>query len=233
MPMKGTNRTWSWKKESGDSNQSEGEFGRVAYILRTLGPGGVLRLLGSRLFSVNHYYLLGKNLAAPLECPEAIGIMTPLMEITKEDIAMINDSLNSLDANDKREVLARLMFYWNGFRNCYIVKTGGNVAYMQWIIFPTENQTIKEKYSARFYPLTRNQVMIENAFTFPRYRGTGYLLHGTAALLDLARSKGYRSAICYIRRDRVASLNEFTRMGFRIIRMLSEYRVFGRVWRKL
>jgi hypothetical protein len=208
-------------------------FNRASCVFRSLGPGDLFNLLSSRLFSLDHYYLLGKNLATPLECPPAVGIKTPLTKITEDDMLKIERSLNSFDPKDKREILARLFFYWNGFRNCFVVKNGEDIAYMQWLILPSENDVIKEKYPTKFSPLSANQVVIENAFTFPRYRGMGYLLYGTTGLLDLARSKGYKSAICYIRKDRVASLNEFTRMGFKIIRILSEYKVFGRAWRNL
>jgi hypothetical protein len=208
-------------------------YHKVSYVLRVLGPAGLLRLVISRLFSFNHYYVLGKNLSEPTESSPAFGKKTPLTEITEDDIAHIEDSLHALDAEDKREVLSRLFFYRSGFRNCYVVRNGEDIAYMQWIILPSENQIIKEKYSAKFYPLASNQVVIENAFTFPRYRGLGYLMYGTSALLDLARGDGYKTAVCYIRKDRVASLNDFTRMGFRIRRLLREYKLLGRVCRKL
>ena len=206
---------------------------RLRYVIQTLGPRGFFDLLTSRLFTVDHYYLLGKNLAAPLECPPDVGRKTPLVEISKEDIANMHGCFTTLGGDDKKELLARLFFYRDGFRNCYVTKNGDEIAFMQWIIFPSENEIIKEKYSTKFSPLSASQVVIENAFTFPRYRGRGYLQYGTAKLLEFARSKGYKSAICYIRKDRVASLNEFTKMGFKIIRIMAEYKVLGQVWRKL
>jgi hypothetical protein len=202
-------------------------------VYRTLGLRGLLSLLVSRLYSVNHYYLLGKNLSEPQERPATAGKKSPLREITKDDIDLIENSLDTLDKEDRKEVLARLFFYWSGFRNCYVVQAGADIAYLQWIIFPSENHIIKEQYSTKFYPLADTQVVVENAFTFPRYRGLGYLTYGTTALLDLARSFGYRYAICYIRKDRIASLNDFTQMGFRIRRILCEYKFFGWVSRKL
>jgi hypothetical protein len=113
------------------------------------------------------------------------------------------------------------------------MRHGDDIAYIQWIIFPTENHLIIRNYSGRYYPLTAKQVMIENAFTFPRYRGRGYFLSGTMQLLELAKNSGHSSAICYIRKDRIVPLNEFTQMGFKIIKMVREYKLFGKVWRTL
>jgi hypothetical protein len=206
---------------------------RIIYILRSLGPRAFVRLLISRLFSVNHYYLLGKNLLTPRERPLAINPEKSLTLITEDDIAYLSNNLDSFNPEDRREILTRLLFYENGFTNCYVIRHGDDIAYIQWIIFPAENQLITQKYSGRFYTLTSKQIMIENAFTFPRYRGRGYFLDGTQQLLELAKNNGYSSAICYIRNDRIMPLNEITQMGFRIIKMVSEYKLLGKAWRTL
>jgi len=185
------------------------------------------------LFSVNHYYLLGKKLAAQEEFPAPSGVTAPLTKITAHDLVLLRQTLDALESADKREVLARLFFYEDGFENCYVMKRGEEIVYVQWVIFPWENGTLEERYRTKFYPLAEKQVMIENAFTFPRHRGQGHLLHGTTQLLRLAKERGYSAAICYIRKDRIASLNEFARMGFRITRILTEYKVLGRAWRTL
>jgi ribosomal protein S18 acetylase RimI-like enzyme len=75
--------------------------------------------------------------------------------------------------------------------------------------------------------------MIENVFIFPRFRGRGYLPFGTLQLLELAINKKYPTAICYIRKDRINALNEFTKLGFKIIKLVKEFRFMGMVWRTL
>lgn len=205
---------------------------RVIYILRALGPRAFVRLLIPALFSVNHYYLLGKNLLTPGE-PLVINPKKRLSLITEEDIAYLRNNLDSFNTEDRREILTRLLFYENGFTNCYVVGHGDEIAYIQWIIFPAENALITQNYSGRYYPLTSKQVMIENVFTFPRYRGRGYFQDGTQQLLELAKSNGYCSAICYIRKDRIVPLNEITQMGFRIMKMMREYKFLGKAWRTL
>jgi hypothetical protein len=213
--------------------RDKGRVGQLPYLYRRLGGKTMLRLLGSRILSINHFYILGKNLLSPADGAPAFAIKAPVTEATEEDIAQIEASLETLEENERKEVVGRLLFYWSGFRNCYVVKNGGKIAFLQWIIYPSENGIIQEKFSTKFSPLGENQVMIENAFTFPRYRGMGYLRHGTSHLLEVARSKGYKSAVSYIRKDRVDSLNEFVKMGFRISRLVAEYKVLGREWRKL
>jgi len=203
-------------------------------ILKTLGPAASLQLLGSRVLSVDHYYVLRKNLMEePGEACTLPAARMPVAPITERDIAAILDSLASCTPAEKRDVLAYLFFYQNGFKNCYVMRRDNQVAYMQTLILPEDNALLTGRYRGKFYPLKETQVMLENVFTFLPFRGLGCLESGTRQLLELARRKGYRSAVCYIRKDRIVSLNEFVRMGFRITKLVPEYKILGRVWREL
>lgn len=209
------------------------DTGSVTCLLRSLGPLAFARLLRSMMFSCNHYYFLGRNLLPPLNISPGSSTNGAVSPISAEDIDDIRGQLDSFEPQDRREIMSRLIFYGRGFRNCYVMRHGDDLAYIQWIIFPSENDLITRWYSRRYYTLATRQVMIENAFTFPRYRGRGYLQSGTLQLLELARNSGYGSAVCYIRKDRITPLNEFTRMGFKIIKLLGDYKLAGMAWRTL
>jgi len=202
-------------------------------ILKTLGPRHACTLLASRVLSVDHYYVLRRNLMEAESEPSPVTGKMEISPINDADIGAIVKSLDSCTPAEKRDVLAYLLFYQSGFKNCYVIRRDDRVAYMQTLIYPEENDLIAHRYRSKFYPLKDTQVMIENVFTFQPFRGLGCLQSGTRQLLELARAKGYRSAVCYIRKDRILSLNEFVRMGFKITRLMPEYKVMGRVWRVL
>lgn len=210
----------------------DGQDGLVA-IATSLGLRSFAQLAFSSLFSIDHYYVLGLHLRNLQETLPATKRRQQPSPITEHDLVCIRNELRRLPTEDRREILSRLRFYGKGFTNCYVIRNGDDIAYMQWIIFPTENQVLAEHVADRFYPLAADQIMIENAFTFPRYRGRGYFLEGTRHLLAMARERGYRNAICYIRKDRIASLNQMTRMGFRIVKLVGEYKFLGKAWRAL
>jgi ribosomal protein S18 acetylase RimI-like enzyme len=202
-------------------------------ILKELGLKASLRLLGSRLLSMNHYYVLRKNLMeAQSELPPSRHKLE-VAPISERDISQILSDLDACNSTEKRDVLAYLLFYQSGFKNCYVMRRDDKVAYMQTLIYSEDNALITEKYRSKFYPLKDNQVMIENVFTFPAYRGLGCFQSGTTQLLDLARARGCRSALCYVRKDRVAALTELVNMGFKITKIMPEYKIFGKVWRGL
>ncbi|HHL34205.1 MAG TPA: hypothetical protein ENJ30_07565 [Desulfobulbaceae bacterium] len=139
-----------------------------------------------------------------------------------------------MDAIERKEVVSRVLFYRSGFKNCYVAKTIENeIAYIQWLIYPSENSIIKKHFQKRFYLLEEFQVMIENAFTFPKFRGLGIMPVVTKELMKRARERGYKSAISYIRKDNIISLNEFMRLNFKITELLKEYKFLGVVKRNL
>jgi hypothetical protein len=213
--------------------KGSGRAGEICGILKSLGPVAAARVIGDLLFSTNHYYMLGRSLAAPLDYPFARRPDLPLVPLDESHIARVRQQLASLDPVERREVVGRLHFHASGFTNCYVMTAGEEIAYLQWLILPAENDIIRERFSTKFYPLGERQVMVENVFTFPKFRGRGLLPYGTLHLLQLARDKGFSSVVCYIRKDNITSLNEFFRMGFKITKMVQEYKVLGRTWRTL
>jgi len=130
--------------------------------------------------------------------------------------------------------MIRIYFYLAGFKNCYVARDKhGRICYIQWIVYPDENEYLKRWFREDFYLLNENQVMIENAFTFPRYRGLGLLSSVTMDLLGKAEGRGYRSIVAHIRKDNFAPLNEFISLGFKIRNLVKEYKFLGLVRRTL
>ena len=148
-----------------------------------------------------------------------------------EDLNRLPDQLGALDRPDRIELLARLAFFRDGFRHCYGLKVDGSVAYLQWIVYAGENDIIRKNHRDRWLPLRSNEVMIENAFTFPAYRGSGFLSFVSWHLLKMAKDQGYSRAVTYVRTDKLAALNSFVDLGFRIYKSVPEYKFLGNVWR--
>ncbi|NIQ13815.1 MAG: hypothetical protein GTO02_05235 [Candidatus Dadabacteria bacterium] len=199
---------------------------RYFSIIGSLGFKGTKDLLKERICSMDYYYVLEKkienSLIVDIKGNYEIG------RLSEVDIINLKKQLKLLDQLSRREILARLVFYSNGFKNCYVAKNdSGEIAYIQWLVFPYENMLIQKKYSRLFYPLRRNQIMIENAFTFPKFRGRGLLPYVTLELLQIARKHGCAKAISYIRKDKIAALNEFMKIGFRIRKIVKEYKILG------
>jgi len=186
-----------------------------------------LRLMLKRFLSLNHYYILKRGLAS-LDKEERTLSNFVIKKMDNNDLEDIIKKIKMLDSVDKQEIVSRVIFYNAGFNNCYVVRNqNGEIAYMQWLIYPSENTVIKKHFQRIFYPLKVGQVMLENAFTFPKFRGLGFMPVVTSRLLNIAKEEGYKFAIIYVRKDRIVSINENFKNGFKITKMIKEYRFMG------
>ena len=203
-------------------------------LLSAAGFGCLVGAAMRNLAALNHYYILQRSLKDPIPGGERFPGVAGLWKATEEDMERMTSTLRSLDPESRRELLSRILFYRCGFRNCHVAKSrSGEIAYIQWLIYPKENSVIAKHFRRRFRPLREREVMLENGFTFPRYRGLGILRNATLRLMGTAREEGYDWAIAYIKKERIIPLNEFLGMGFKITRILSEYKLAGFVTRNL
>jgi len=125
-----------------------------------------------------------------LRLPKASRLTYSIGIADKGDLESLVDRLGELEWNERKEIATRVFFARAGFRHCYFAKTpDGQPVYMQWLIYPDENEIIAKHFRSRFYPLKPNQIMLENAFTFPRFRGLGLLPNISAELLTIIFKK--------------------------------------------
>ena len=197
----------------------------VFWILKHLGLEESLCLGLGRIYSLDHYYVLNLNLKH-YNLVERTRLAYSLQSVDEVLFWEIVDRMNMLNPGDRRELIARFHFYKSGFKNCYAaILINGEVAYLQWIIYPHENSIIDSAFHNQFRQLKQREIMLENAFTFPRYRGLGLMASVTSDLLYLAKNQQYKSAVTYIGKNRIDSLNVFVRMGFRIRKIIREYKI--------
>ena len=202
-------------------------------LMRSLGFKLCLDLFLHRLFFISNFYVLKRNLKS-LQFEKTIRFQYHLDKITIDDWYVIAENIKSADQDTRREFYSRLLFYKAGLKNCYVLKNKNDeIACMLWIIYPSENEIIKKHFNKKFNLLKENQVMLENVFTLPKFRGFGFSPTLTIEMLHLAKSQGYKNAIIYCKKDRIDSLNDIIRLGFKIHKLIKEYRVFGFVWRTL
>ncbi|OQX94399.1 hypothetical protein B6I21_09505 [candidate division KSB1 bacterium 4572_119] len=206
---------------------------KARYMIGSLGGYSLIQLALDRLFSINHYYVMKVNLKRLSDYPLKRNPSGELSLLTVDDLTKIKQHVRKYKSNIRREILARIQFYERGFHNCYVMKIDNKIAYFQWLIYPNENENIRKYFKRTFYSLQDQQVMIENAFTFPEFRGRGYLPYVSRLLLNKAKNDGYKSAIGYIKNDKITSLNEFFKMDFKVIQYLREVKLAGRVFRNL
>ena len=208
-------------------------FKKGFFALSNLGCIYIFKLFLKNIFSIEHFYIVQGNISS-LKPPQRLRSNCIIKLVVESDWDEILKNLRSLDPADRKEILVRLFFYQAGLKNCYIARTKtGEIAAIQWLIYPSENSIVQQHFNTRFYPLRNNQIIIENVYTFPNVRGIGYLPAITTELLHIAKEKGFKSVIFYVSKDKIAPLNEFIGCGCKIRKMMIETKILGRTKRKL
>jgi|ERR1051326_829465 ribosomal protein S18 acetylase RimI-like enzyme len=203
----------------------------LALVSRNLRPRKLFRLVARNLADINHYYCLEIRLNGQLASTQLRLPNRELVLLAENEVHLLKQQLPCLSDEDSKELLARILFFERGFKNCYALKVDGSIACLQWLVYPQENELIRRWFKRRFTTLKPKQVMLENSFTFPRYRGFGLMQYVSTELLLAARTQGYSGAVCYVIKENFNALNQLIQIGFKIRKLVREYKVLGQVWR--
>jgi GNAT superfamily N-acetyltransferase len=185
-----------------------------------------------RLAHVDHFF----HLTAPLARLRFPRLRTDIRfaQATEDDFREIERGIPALDAESRREVVTRVLFFQRGFSGCYLGRTErGDLVALQWLVRPQENALLQAHFPRLFYPLGEREVMTENVFIYPRFRGLGTFPTLKHHVLSMARDEGFRTCHSYVRKDNLVSLNGLLSLGFQVQRLLTAYSLLGRSWRNL
>ncbi len=202
------------------------------FVASNLGIGIPALYALKRLAWVDHFF----HLTAPLARLRFPRLRTDIhfSQATADDFAEIERGLPALDAESRREVVTRVLFFRRGFSGCYLGRTErGDLVAMQWLVRPRENALLHAHFPRIFYPLREREVLTENVFIYPRFRGFGTFPTLKHHVLSLARDEGFRTCHTYVRKDNLSSLNGLLALGFQVQRLLTAYSLLGRSWRNL
>jgi GNAT superfamily N-acetyltransferase len=204
---------------------------RYRLVASSLGPR-LPALVLRKLAHVDHFFLLTAALSR-LRFPRLRSNLRFALA-GDADFAEIARTLGALDPLSRQEILSRLLFRDRGFSSCYIGRDEKNeLVSMQWLIRPRDNALLERHFRRLYYPLHEDQVMTENIFIYPRFRGLGVFPTVNHHVLEIARREGFRACYAYIRKGNIASLNAFLALGYQLNRLLTAYDVMGLAWRTL
>lgn len=186
-----------------------------------------------RVAYLDHFY----HLTAPLSRLRFPRLRSDIAfsEATDADFAEIARGIGALDAPAaRRDVVTRVLFYRRGFRGSYVGRNGeGELVSLIWLLRPRDTPLIRAHYPRVYYPLREGEVLLENLFIYPRFRGIGALPTVIHHVVSVAQREGFRACSTYIRKDNLASLNGFLTIGFQLQRLLTGYNLMGAAWRDL
>jgi GNAT superfamily N-acetyltransferase len=122
-----------------------------------------------------------------------------------------DDELDRSSPENYLDVLLRTWYCRAGIETLYVAWSGGVPVYTQWLVKPADAQRIPR---GRYPVLVENEMLLEGAYTFERFRGLGVMAVGMGQLVRIAKESGAAALITYVDFDNVPSLRGCANVGF-------------------
>ena len=140
-----------------------------------------------------------------------------------------DDELGRIGGPDYLEVMIRRWLSEAGVKTLYVAFSDeGDPMYAQWLVRARDQHVMKEHAPGSHPDLAPDEVLLEGAYTFSRFRRLGLMNDGMAQLLRIARAEGGVSAITYVPAENVASLRGCANVGFVLDHVRVNERRLGR-----
>lgn len=188
----------------------------VTLLFQIGGLGALLHQLRRQLYSREDFLRLEKNLKEDVQTQ--CSLKYDLSLATEEEIKIVLEKAKTEGKNSVHDLIQRYWFYQSGFHNCYIgrIDGTGDICHVTWLIFSDEEGIIQRNFKERLPTLASDECLLENVYTVVRYRGKGLMSSAIMKLSDLARERGCKRMITYVRKDNLASLKACQLAGFKI-----------------
>lgn len=204
-------------------------YRQLRYAIRLARAGGLKVLfqqLWRQIYSKATFIGLERSL-------DTNGIQVPCQleysfyPATEKDMEEVLEKAATESRASAHELIQRKWFYESGFRNCYVARTSdtGELCHMQWIVSPKDEPVMRQGFKKRLPRLKEEEVLLENMYTFEKYRGNRITPSAITRLAELARNNGYKRMITYVRQDNTASLKGCQRAGFKKFEEIPELKL--------
>jgi hypothetical protein len=186
-------------------------------LLKVAGPRAFFFQLRRQLYSRD--ILLG--LEKRLDKSNGIQIFSKLKYVlqkaTENDLVEILSKVKEESKESAYELIERAWFFESGFRDCYIARVIDieEPCFVAWLVSPEDSNSVSEGFNSRLPQLDEAEVLLENCYTFEKYRGNNIMPTVVAELCELAKNKGFKRLIAYVRKDNIASLRAFEKLDVR------------------
>ncbi len=205
---------------------------KMLFLYKTLGWRLFLATVFKNLYSTDDFY----TLRMPMLKHEPVKVPRGEFHFSQATDAVFDElfeKISEVDQDMAKELIVRIMFFEDGFKNCFVLRDdSGQIAAFDWLIYPEENELLAEQHPNRFPKLKKHEVMLENVFVFPQYRSHGLVTYLEYLLTEKAKEEGYRMATTVTRKDQLSVLNDYLAMGFKLVQLHKETRLFRRIKRK-
>jgi len=195
-------------------------------LLKIGGPRMFLSQLRRQLYSKDILFGLDKDLDAQrvkvaskssyFLRPASNGDMEELLARAKEE-----------SKQSVHELVERRWFYECGFKGCYVARNSdtGEICFIAWLISANDSELVSQGFKDRLPGLKEGELLLENCYTFEKYRGNNIMPSVVVELQEMARDRGFKRMVTCVRQDNRASLRAFEKLAFRKFEEIPELKI--------
>lgn len=205
----------------------------AALLLKIGGPKVFYHQLRRQLYSRDILFGLEKDLDSD-SLPVPCKVEYTLRQASEEDMEEAVSKAKSESKGSVHELVERKWFYESGFRNCYVARSAdtGELCHIQWLVTKDDDDVINGGFGNRLPRLKAGEILLENTYTFEKYRGNSISPSVVVELCKLAGSRGFKRILAYIRQGNIAALRSFERVGFKKFEQIPESKLLFYTRRK-
>lgn len=145
------------------------------------------------------------------------SIRIEVRDIRPSDAPLILPSDDpSLPRAERNEIARRRKLLELGVPRCFVAidSLNNRPCFIQWAFSPSQNDFVSDFFHGRFPQLTAGQILLENAYTPPEYRGKGIMPDAMNQIATLLFSAGATEVITFVDHRNAPSLKGCAKAGF-------------------
>ena len=149
--------------------------------------------------------------------PPSAAIPIMVRELLNADIPlMLPSHIAASNRQEGQQINARLRLFNKNIATPLVAidQSSDRPCFIQWAFDSSHNDFIAHFFKGRFPPLSAGQMLLENAYTHPDYRGQGVMAVAMSNIADLLATHGAIEVMTFVETTNVASLKGCTRAGF-------------------
>ena len=150
-----------------------------------------------------------------------------LRQASKKDMEELLAKAKEESKESVHELVERIWFYECGFNDCYVARNAdtGELCSVAWLISANDGKLVDQGFKNRLPRLEEDELLLENCYTFEKYRGNSIMPSVIGELQGMARGKGFQRLTTCVRQDNVASLRAFRKLAFRKFEEIHELKI--------
>ena len=149
--------------------------------------------------------------------PPTTKLLLTVRELTHPDTPLILPYyLAASDRQEGRQINHRRKLLAQNIPTPFVAidQSSSRPCFIQWAFDSSQNDFITHFFKGRFPPLKPGEILLENAYTHPDYRGQGVMVVAMSLIADIIAARGAREAITFVEATNIPSLKGCTRAGF-------------------